>query len=298
MSKFFNEMMRDRNVLYPEGKTSAETPALSVAEMPHREPERELELEQHEILLDAPAAEIVAPVQQSYRKLGIPSACRLRGRFEGSDWLESAEESYRALRTRLLRMRSSRQLRSALLTSATQGEGKTLTSFNLALCCSQLPELRVLLIDSDLRTSGLTRLLGLPSGPGVAEVLTGQSNAAEAVMMTDEPNLFFLAAGHADKSAAELLAGQEWQKLLNWCSTSFDLVLVDAPPVLNLADVELLAPACDGILLVVRAGYVRRDILEKSIKQLDPKKLLGLVYNGAVGRAYPRYYYEYGSSKN
>ena len=296
MSKFFNEMTRGRNVLYPEDKTNGEKPAYPLVEEPQREPEPQLE--QHEILLDASVVEAPAPVQEPYRKLEIPSDCRLRGRFEGSDWLESAEESYRALRTRLLRMRSSRQLNYVLVTSATQGEGKTLTSFNLALCCSQLPELRVLLIDSDLRTSGLTRLVGLPSGHGVEEVLTGQCQPKEAVMMTDQPNLFFLPAGHADKPAAELLAGEEWQKLLNWCGESFDLVLVDAPPVLNLADVELLVPACDGILLVVRAGHVRRDILEKSVKQLDPKKLLGLVYNGAVGRAYPRYYYEYGSSKN
>lgn len=296
MSKFFNEMMRGRNVLYPEDKAPAEMPAFPLAEASPGEPEPDLGHD--EILLTSSVAEIRALAGEPHRKLEIPFDCRLRGKFEGSNWLESAEESYRALRTRLLRMRSNRQLKSAILTSATQGEGKTLTSFNLALCCAQVQELRVLLIDGDLRTSGLTRLLGLPSDPGVAEVLVGKCDPLEAVLATDQPNLFFLSAGHADKPAAELLAGAEWQNLLERCCKSFDLVLVDAPPVLNLADVELLAPACDGILLVVRAGYVRRDILEKSVKQLDSKKLLGLVYNGAVGRAYPRYYYEYGSSKN
>ena len=296
MSKFFNEMMRGRNVLYPEDKSFEEQQVYPETAVFPKDPEPE----QQQILLDpAPATADAGPVvQESYRKLEIPAACQLRGRFEGSDWLESAEESYRALRTRLLRMRASRQLKSAIITSATQGEGKTLTCFNLALCCSQLTELRVLLIDSDLRTAGLTRLVGLPSGPGVAEVLTGQCRPEDCVMMSDQPNLYFLPAGHADKPAAELLAGKEWPDLLSWCAKSFDLILVDAPPVLNLADVELLAPACDGILMVVRAGHVRRDILEKSIKQFDQKKLLGLVYNGAVGRAYPRYYYEYGSSKN
>ena len=296
MSKFFNEMMRGRNVLYPENKSFAERPVYPEAAVFPRDPEPETEPEQ--ILLSPATANGGPVIQESYRKLEIPTACHLRGKFEGSDWLESAEESYRALRTRLLRMRASRQLKSALVTSATQGEGKTLTCFNLALCSSQLTELRVLLIDSDLRTSGLTRLVGLPSGPGVAEVLTGQCGPEEAVMTSDQPNLYFLPAGHADKPAAELLAGKEWPDLLSWCAKSFDLILVDAPPVLNLADVELLAPACDGILMVVRAGHVRRDILEKSVKQFDQKKLLGLVYNGAVGRAYPRYYYEYGSSKN
>ncbi len=296
MSKFFNETTRGRNVFYPEEKAlpiERKTSPEEKIDLISRQTTTEIAPSSGDIPVDAKE-----PSKDSFRQIEIPSASRLRGLFQGSDWLDSAEESYRALRTRLLRMRAARDLRSAILTSAIQGEGKTLTSLNLALCCSQLPELRVLLIDSDLRTAGLTRLLGFPSGPGLANVLSGLCEPRDAILATDYPNLYVLPAGQSDKPAAELLAGKEWHQLISDSLNSFDLILIDAPPVLNLADVELLAAECDGILLVVRAGFVRRDVLEKSVKQFDPKRLLGLIYNGAEGKAYPRYYYGYGTPKN
>jgi capsular exopolysaccharide synthesis family protein len=249
------------------------------------------------------AREAAAPVDdlgicevQERRKVQIPSSSLLQQRFKGSGWLDSAEESYRALRTRLLRMRTSRELRSILLTSATQGEGKTMTSLNLAMCCAQMPELRVLLVDTDLRTGGLTKLVGCHGLPGLSEVLASQCDVEKVILATDHSNLFVLPAGSASNQPAELLAGHQWQELINHCEETFDLILVDAPPVLNLADVELLMPACDGALIIVRAGHVRRDVLEKSTKHFDSAKVLGLVYNGADRASYERYYY--GGARN
>jgi Mrp family chromosome partitioning ATPase len=119
----------------------------------------------------------------------------------------------------------------------------------------------------------------------------GQCSPEEAILATDNTNLYFLPASHSDGPPAELLANGKWTELMSKLHESFDLILVDAPPILNLADVELIAPACDGLVMVVRAGHVRREVLEKSAKQLDPKRFLGLVYNGADGAYYPRYYY-------
>lgn len=281
MSKFFNETMKARNDLLPAGNLNL----IEVQDSPVGAPPSE------ELVLDPRISWL-----DGCRKLAIPPSSLLQHQFDGSVWLESAEESFRALRTRLLRMQDVRELRSVLVTSATQGEGKTLTSLNLAICCAQMPDLRVLLIDSDLRTAGLTRAVGSPPAPGLSEVLSGQCPPEKAILATDQPNFYVLPASPTDRPPAELLASCHWPKMISKFHETFNLILIDSPPVSSLADVELLTPACDGVLLVVRAGHVRRHILEKSFKHFDPKKLLGLVYNGADGASYPRYYY--GSSKN
>ncbi|SRR6266446_3409407 len=227
------------------------------------------------------------------RKIVVPIAKMVHEQFEGSDSLESADESYRALRTRLMRMRIDRGMRSIIVTSSVQGEGKTHISTNLAHCCAQLHELRVLLIDGDIRSCGLSRALSLPSSPGLGEVLSGNSEKDQAIIATDNPNLYLLGAGAAALPPAELFAGRRWQEFVQWCKESFDLVLVDSPPILNLADVELMTAACDGVVMVVRAQRTKREQLQKSASQIDAKKFLGLVYNAVENGS--RYGYAYGT---
>jgi len=214
--------------------------------------------------------------------------------FGGGETARSAEESYRALRTRLLRIRSAQGLRSVVVSSAVPGEGKTLTSLNLALCCSQLQDLRLLLIDADVRTSGLSHSMGFPAGAGLVDVISGQCRPEEAILATEIPNLYVLSAGSPTTKPTELFAGQRWQEFIGWCNESFKLVLVDSPPVLDLADVELISAACDGVLMVVRAQHAKREVLEKCARQIDANKLLGVVYNGVergTGGKYPYGYY-------
>lgn len=225
------------------------------------------------------------------RKMVVPLDKLLQDQFQGSNGLESAEESYRALRTRLLRLRADREIRSIVITSAIQGEGKTHTSMNLAHFCAQLHDMRVLLIDGDIRSCGLTKRLNLPSSPGLGEVLAGQCEAEQAIIATENPNLYLLSAGASTVAPAELFAGQRWQDLIKWCNETFQLVLVDSSPVLNLADVELITAACDGVLVVVRALHTKRELLQRSAGQIDSKKLVGLVYNAMDGNAFHRYPY-------
>jgi capsular exopolysaccharide synthesis family protein len=229
------------------------------------------------------------------RTLGMSSTELLRELFKGSPSLDTTADSYRALRTRLLRLRTAQGLRSVVITSATQGEGKTLTSFNLALCCAQLQDMRVLVIDGDMRSRGLTRLLGSPEGPGLSDVLSGQCEPQDAILATDSPNLYVMCSGSPSLPSAELLASARWQELIGWCNETFKLTLVDSPPALSLTDVELITGACDGVLMVVRALQTRRDQLQKCAGQLDKKKLLGVVYNAAQ-TASREYDYSYGSS--
>jgi protein-tyrosine kinase len=214
-------------------------------------------------------------------KVEILESKLLPAKFEGSAALKSAAESYLALRTRLMRLHSTRALRSVVVTSSIPGEGKTLTSFNLALCCSQLPDFRVLLIDGDIRTAGLSKSLGFSSLPGLADALSGKCSPESAVLETNRSNLFVCAAGSAAEPPAELYAGHRWQEFIRWCTESFSLVLVDSPPIIALADVELMMAACDGALWVVRARHTHRDVLQKAASQMDTKKVVGIVYNNS-----------------
>ncbi|HXJ06036.1 MAG TPA: CpsD/CapB family tyrosine-protein kinase [Candidatus Acidoferrum sp.] len=204
-------------------------------------------------------------------------------------------EAYRGLRTRLMRLQAKRGIKSIVMSSTLPGEGKTLTTMNLALSFASLSDVSVLMVDADMRTCGLSHLMGDPSGPGLAEILTGEAKFEEAVVATSIPNLYAVSAGKLAGSAPELIAGAHWKEFVGWCSEAFKVILIDAPSVLPLADFDLLASACDGALVVVRAQYASRDALRKTAAQVDPNKLLGVVYNGAdnrQARAHDKYFPE------
>jgi len=216
------------------------------------------------------------------------------------DASRAALEAYRGLRTRLMRMQAKTGLRSIAVTSSLPGEGKTLTTMNLGLCYAQLPQQRVLVIDADLRTCGLTSMLDHPSTPGLAEVLAGEVTPDDAIVATNQKNLFILPAGTVLSSPPELFTGTHWQEFLAHCSEMFKLVLIDTPPILPLADYELISAACDGVLMVVRAHHGQRETLQKTAGALDPKKLLGVVFNATDlgGKDYYGYGYGYGANKS
>jgi capsular exopolysaccharide synthesis family protein len=202
-----------------------------------------------------------------------------------------ALEAYRGLRTRLIRAQSSSGLRTIAITSSQPGEGKTLTVMNLGICYSQLPDQSVLLIDADLRTRGLSSLLGQTHIAGLSEILGGQATAADAVLATDQKNLFVLPAGSIPFSPPELFSSPRWIDFLGWCNETFKIVLIDTPPIVPLADFELINAACDGVVLVARARQTPRETLKKSVSSLDSKRLLGIVLNATeVG---PKNHYGY-----
>lgn len=209
---------------------------------------------------------------------------------------KAALEAYRGLRTRLMGAQAKTSLKSIAISSSLPGEGKTLTTVNLGLCYAQLPQQRVLMIDADLRTCGLTSMLDQPSTPGLADVLAGNVTPDEAILATNQKNLFVLSAGAVSSSPPELFTGTRWQEFLNRCNELFKVILIDTPPILPLADFELINAACDGVLIVVRAHHGQREKLHQTASAVDPKKLLGVVFN--VTDAGAKNYYGYGYGKS
>ena len=209
--------------------------------------------------------------------------------------MQSAVEAYRTLRTRLVKQQTKNGARSLVVSSAAQGEGKTLTSFNLALCYANIQNWPVLLVDADLRTGGLSALLGDPESPGLAGVLEGTSSYQDAILRTDCAGLYVLPSGDTTSSPPELFSATNWKELIGWASETFRLVIIDSPPIMNLADFELISAPCESAMLVVRARKTDRRSLTRVLAQVDPKKLAGVVFNAAEDEQ-SRGYYKYSAS--
>jgi capsular exopolysaccharide synthesis family protein len=194
-------------------------------------------------------------------------------------YAREALEAYKSLRTRLLKGQASQGFRSIAVTSVGRSEGKTLTVFNLACCCAQVEKLTVLLIDGDLRNRSLSKLVRTPA-VGLADVMSGTASYEQALVRTDVPNLCIMGAGRSSSQSTELFSTEKWSQVIRQSRQHFKIVLVDALSVGEFADFELIAPECDGILMVVRAHSTNREALRNAMDQIDAGKLVGVVWNG------------------
>jgi capsular exopolysaccharide synthesis family protein len=190
-----------------------------------------------------------------------------------------AAEQYRQLRTRLAHADGAGNLRSVLVTSPQKGEGKSVTSANLALTMAQELHRRVVIVEADLRKPSMQQLFGLPVGPGLTEYLAGAAELKDVMRFLPDHNLTVIHAGSPASNPAELLGSTAMRRLLDSLRTRFDRVILDTPPVLPLADVAVLAPLVDGMLMVVRAGVTPKPAIENALRAFDSSRLLGIVLN-------------------
>jgi polysaccharide chain length determinant protein (PEP-CTERM system associated) len=202
-----------------------------------------------------------------------------------------AKEQFRMIRTRLVELMRVRPIRSIMVTSTVPGEGKTWVATNLAFSMSCLPNLRVLLVDADLRGAGLGSLLKVNTKKGLSDYLVNGTNL-HSVRCQLEPNLAFVPTRQWDDDSAKLLSSQRMHEFLEESFRDHDLVVLDAPPVLALADAQVLTALVDAVILVVRAGWPPFDLARDAIALLKPK-IVGLVVNGMKG--IPAKGYRYGS---
>ncbi|MBJ7532843.1 polysaccharide biosynthesis tyrosine autokinase [Rhodomicrobium vannielii ATCC 17100] len=211
-------------------------------------------------------------------------------------------EAYRSLATTLQFSTESGLPRSIAVTSAGPGEGKSTTSVAIARHFAQMGH-KVLLIDADLRNPSLHKKLCLNNVVGLTNYLTGQSLPPEVLQRTDHPNLAFMASGPLPPNAADLLSGTRLYSLVSLGGDVFDLIVFDAPPLLGLADAQLLANASAGTIFVIAAGEKGKGMIRSALRRLQLARitLLGAVLtkfdSKAVGYNYGYGYgYEYGQS--
>jgi capsular exopolysaccharide synthesis family protein len=192
-----------------------------------------------------------------------------------------AAEQYRSLRTRIKRAEQGRALRAIVVTSPSKGDGKSLTAANLALTMAQEFQHRVLLVDGDLRRPAVHRMFGVSDGLGLSDVLMGATDLDQVLVELPEHHLTLLPAGAVPSHPAELLGSASMRRVLDTLRTRFDRILIDMPPAAPLADLHIVAPMADGVLMVVRAGVTPKPAIERALSGLDMTKVLGLVLNEA-----------------
>lgn len=177
-------------------------------------------------------------------------------------------EAYRSLAIALQFSTESGLPRSIVVTSGGPGEGKSTTSIAIAYYFSQMG-LRVLLIDADLRKPSLHTRLRLANDKGLSNYLTGAALPPEVVQKTDHPNLAFMGSGPLPPNAADLLAGTKIFSLISVGSEVFDLIIFDSPPLLGLADAQLLASAAAATIFVVGAGQSGKGMIRSALRRLQ-----------------------------
>jgi capsular exopolysaccharide synthesis family protein len=191
----------------------------------------------------------------------------------------AAAEQYRLLRTRLEGRENVRCPQFMLVSSPRVGDGKTITSANLALTMAQEFRQKVVLVDADLRRPMLAEMFGVPAGPGLIDVLVGATPLDDALIAVPAHHLFLLPAGIGASRSTELLASSMMHDVVESLRARFSRIIVDTPPV-ALADTHVLARLADGLLIVVRAGVTSRTAVERALGEVDRQRLLGLVLNG------------------
>jgi capsular exopolysaccharide synthesis family protein len=206
-------------------------------------------------------------------------------------------ERYRRLRYSVERLRKKGQGIAVGLTSPVSGDGKTLTSINLAGALAQNPANRVLLIELDLRQplNTVKNYLGARKlgGPGVVDMVIDETLPWEkATYYMPDFNLYLLPSGSQTRSPYELLTSERMGVLLQQARQRFDYVIVDTAPVVLLPDSQLIADWIDGFMIVLAANVTSRKLLEEALALLDQSKVLGLVFNGytPIGENYGGYY--------
>jgi Mrp family chromosome partitioning ATPase len=228
-------------------------------------------------------------------------------------------EAFRMLRTSLVWAEGGEQLKTLVVTSAAPGEGKTMTSANLAVTFAH-DGMQVLLVDCDIRRPKLHGLFKMSRAPGLLDLLTpahsspqvgvrtsGFEDDSHASDLTDPLNavlrptqirgLTLLTCGTMPSNPTNLLSGVRMRVLLQELVQRFDIVILDTPPVLATADARILGSLSDGVLLVVRAGQTERLAAQRAQNQLNQAgaRVLGVVLNDPGGEISSEgdYYYPY-----
>jgi capsular exopolysaccharide synthesis family protein len=207
-------------------------------------------------------------------------------------------EAYRALRTNLrFALDGGREPRTFAVTSCMPGEGKSTTNINLAYAYAGAGA-RVLLVDCDLRRNSVDRYLRIPAGPGLAEALGGDPWGPALRLVAE--NLWVLPAGDARGAGVKRLAGPAIEGLIEQFAAEFDVVVLDVPPALSVADLEGFAHRLDAVMLLYRSEGHPSSAVETAVRRLRQSgaPLVGCLLNGVRPLKHAGYYhYGYGDEE-
>jgi capsular exopolysaccharide synthesis family protein len=206
-------------------------------------------------------------------------------------------EAFRKLRTSIGFLGVEGSIRTVLVTSAFAGEGKTTCALNLAVAYADAGY-QTLLVEADLRRPSLHRIFGLSGTDGLTTAIIGGTSPYDVLREGNVPNLKCLVAGAIPPNPVELLESHQMAELLQRLRAQFEMVVIDSPPLIPVADSVTLAPRCDGVVVVARGGSTNRDRLVDAVQQVEKSggRFLGVLMNAVKPTDSPyeyEYYYTY-----
>ena len=243
-----------------------------------------------------------------------PDARTERMHMIASNMNFAASEAYKLLRTNLMfSFSGSEECRIIGMTSSFRGEGKSLTSINLAYTLAEAKK-KVLLIEGDMRLPTMSQRLRLRATPGLSNLLVGISSLGETIqsfdVMVEEDvtiSIDVLVSGDIPPNPSELLGSERMLKLLEALRKHYEYIVFDLPPVTAVTDALVASKLVDGMVIVVRNNHAVRGALAETIRQLKlvDAKILGFAFNGATesgsgyykGKNYYKKNYYYQSQK-
>jgi protein-tyrosine kinase len=210
-----------------------------------------------------------------------------------------AAEEYRKLKSMVIKLMKKDAMQNIIMmTSCTSGEGKSLTSINLAVCLAQDVSHRALLIDADLRRPSLCRYLGIDAKVGLSDCLLDGVSPSSAIIGTGIPKLDILPAGKSVGNPVEVLSSPKLKALLGELKRYYpeQYIIIDTPPVLPFAETQVISMLADGVLVVVKEGESTVQDIHDALEIMHGTRLLGIVFNetttGGMSNRF-RHYYRY-----
>ncbi|HLA28898.1 MAG TPA: AAA family ATPase [Syntrophales bacterium] len=231
----------------------------------------------------------------------------------------TSAESYRALRTNINFVKLETDIKTILVTSSSPQEGKTTAACNLAVTMAQAGN-KVLLVDGDFRRPVISKVFGIPSLPGltdvilgnyawrdvvrsITDIMMGKMTMEEVIVNPGLDNLYIITCGTIAPNPAELVSSRINADFIKESHEEYDFVIIDGPPVLAATDAAIWGTKADGVIIVYQVGKVARGALKRAKAQIDNVKarIIGVVLNGLKAEISPdfeyhdKYYYYYGS---
>jgi capsular exopolysaccharide synthesis family protein len=247
----------------------------------------------------APTAPAADPIVVDQRTIEWDAAKLDPSLIAFHEKFSATSEQYRSFRARLLNMNAQHRHQMIAITSSLPQEGKSVTTLNLGMVMAEGADQKVLVIDADFRRSSIARMLGVSPRPGLTELIRGDADFAEVIRPTHYPNLKIITTGGtSDKNYGALLGASNVRPVLQKLRDAFDYCFVDTPPVNTVSDVSMLAPHCDGVVIVIEMRRTPEPSVLEAVRTLQTTnaKILGCLLSQSDdqrGHYYERYYSYY-----
>lgn len=195
------------------------------------------------------------------------------------DKISPEMEQFRMLRTNIMATDPANPPRVIGVTSSIKKEGKSLTTLNLGATFAEQRDVKVLVVDADLRRPSLSELVGIDSRFGLSHLLTRDLPLNKAIYETPVPDLYMMPAGDAAENPSELLGSRQMSDLIDVLRTEFDFVIIDTPPILYVHDAGIMGPRVDGLVYVIKLNVTARDRVRDGLEILERSRarILGVV---------------------